>query len=885
MVFNNERADILKIGEKVDSILNVSDASGQHLLGIKIAHNFSKFLYKKKRFGSAIQYGKYEIKKYREHKIINSLYAKALYNLGYFYYRQGDFESALPYYKEVIAINLDASSTAKAYCEIGYYFEKKGDLYRSRDYYAYGIAALEKLDKKKILIKRYLNFSNVLYQIDTHESLDKMLDALNKAETLLAVIPNKSSKDASILNANYANYYATSKRLDFFKAKYYAHKNLVQAKKEADSVFIYSSYTQLGILYIEAAVEEQKDSTLFFLNKALQYSPNAHEKSVVFDNISDYYLKTKCFSKALSANNQALTKSIGSDQYARSIPDLNEIISSDNPNNILVILIQKASILMKLHQDQNRIADIELALSYLQLADNLVDLLLYTSKEDGSKLLWRKKASEIYLKGILICEILEDKEKAFYFSEKKKALLLTTEILENTEKVGLPKDVLVKQLEMKKKVLDLEKLISKKSQKDRLSSLKAQQFDVKRAYQAFKDSVAIQFPKVILNHKTEQILELKKVQEQLDQHTVVISYVSNSNAKDSDFDITYAVIVSKTDLEILKIGNTKEIEELAAHYLQAISKPFETLDELERFKEIAFELFQLLLPKDRIKTILTNKHLMIVPDGRLQYIPFESLVVDKNSGRYLFEEHQINYAYSLSLLHHNKTITRIANKNLVTFAPIKFSHNNLVTLDQSFEEVKNITSHIGGDMYLNATATKNNFLNYTKDYKIIHLATHANFEDEPQIAFYDMNLANIDLYTYQNNAELVVMSACNTNQGSLARGEGILNLTRGFFYSGANTVVSTLWNANDTSTSGIMSDFYGNLSSGQTNSEALHNAKLNYVHNASLSAASPFYWAPFILIGDADTILFPSNTLLYWIILFPSLVLIISILIYFYKKR
>jgi len=293
-----------------------------------------------------------------------------------------------------------------------------------------------------------------------------------------------------------------------------------------------------------------------------------------------------------------------------------------------------------------------------------------------------------------------------------------------------------------------------------------------------------------------------------------------------------------------------------------------------------------LIPKDKISLPLSDqKNLVIIPDGTLQYIPFESLIVDKGTNRYLIEDYKISYGYSMSFLQHNAKVQRKPVQDIVAFAPVTFVHNDLDEIVNSVNEVTSIGADISLNRYLKEEASKQNFLSKTKDSKIIHLATHANFSDNLQIAFHDTNLEYHELYTSKNQAELVVLSACNTSLGEIADGEGVLSLARGFFYAGANTVVSTFWNANDKSTAIIMESFYKNLKAGQTKSQALHNAKRDYIDIQSLSDASPYYWATFVLIGDAETILFPSNTLFYWIILSLLLIMIISVLVFFFKKR
>jgi CHAT domain-containing protein len=94
----------------------------------------------------------------------------------------------------------------------------------------------------------------------------------------------------------------------------------------------------------------------------------------------------------------------------------------------------------------------------------------------------------------------------------------------------------------------------------------------------------------------------------------------------------------------------------------------------------------------------------------------------------------------------------------------------------------------------------------------------------------------------------VVLSACETGLGRIARGEGIIGLTRGFLYAGAASVLVSLWPVSDASTSDLMADFYGEMLRGHGRPEALRNAK-ERLPRRQPEYAKPYCWAPFILIG------------------------------------
>jgi CHAT domain-containing protein len=99
------------------------------------------------------------------------------------------------------------------------------------------------------------------------------------------------------------------------------------------------------------------------------------------------------------------------------------------------------------------------------------------------------------------------------------------------------------------------------------------------------------------------------------------------------------------------------------------------------------------------------------------------------------------------------------------------------------------------------------------------------------------------------NADLVTLSACSTGLGKLVNGEGILGLTRAFFYAGARNVAVTLWNVNDSATATLMASFYRNLNRGQPKAEALRQAKLRFIRGPQSMWCHPHYWAAFVIEG------------------------------------
>ncbi len=100
------------------------------------------------------------------------------------------------------------------------------------------------------------------------------------------------------------------------------------------------------------------------------------------------------------------------------------------------------------------------------------------------------------------------------------------------------------------------------------------------------------------------------------------------------------------------------------------------------------------------------------------------------------------------------------------------------------------------------------------------------------------------------NAQLAVLSACNTGKGKLLGGEGVLSLSRGFFYAGVPSVIMTLWAVEDRSGADLMTSFYKYLAEGKTKDEALRLAKVDYLKSSDQMRSHPHFWAAYMSIGN-----------------------------------
>jgi CHAT domain-containing protein len=193
----------------------------------------------------------------------------------------------------------------------------------------------------------------------------------------------------------------------------------------------------------------------------------------------------------------------------------------------------------------------------------------------------------------------------------------------------------------------------------------------------------------------------------------------------------------------------------------------------------------------------------------------------------------------------------------------------LVRLTGTREEAQEIAKLAEGsgrkaDVWLDTDASEANVEDRDlRHYRVLHFATHGLLNAErPQFtgvvlslvgnrAGADGFLRTDEVFNLHLSSPLVMLSACETGLGREKRGEGVMGLTRAFMYAGAPTVGVTLWSVADKSTSELMTDFYKNLlgrDASVTPSSAMHEARLRMI--AAKRYSTPFYWAPFVLVGD-----------------------------------
>ncbi|HWN42206.1 MAG TPA: CHAT domain-containing tetratricopeptide repeat protein [Thermoanaerobaculia bacterium] len=335
--------------------------------------------------------------------------------------------------------------------------------------------------------------------------------------------------------------------------------------------------------------------------------------------------------------------------------------------------------------------------------------------------------------------------------------------------------------------------------------------------------------------------------------------------------------VGPDSLRSFDLPPRKKIEKAARRWYDALK---ESKVSAEEAREAADELSAMLLGP--VEGLLSGQPLLIVADGALQYLPFGALPIEQ---ALLIDRHEVTSlpsASALAVLRRELAGRAKAPKLLAVLAdPVFGLHDKRVDaatrggeidprklprLRFSKDEAEAIAGLVpetqlykvlGFDASRSAVVSGELF-----HYRMIHIAAHGLIDSRrPELSTIVLSLVDErgqpqngllrlhDIYNLELQADLVVLSACETALGQEIRGEGLVGLTRGFMYAGAARVLASLWSVDDRATSVLMKSFYGHMiSGGMSPAAALRQTQSEMAHSSRWS--SPYYWAGFSLQGE-----------------------------------
>ncbi|PHN02237.1 CHAT domain-containing protein [Flavilitoribacter nigricans] len=818
-------------------------------------------------------------------------------NLAKVYGNLGAIQHILGYYRESISylesarqiyIDLGYENTveiARTYLNMGNAYSFYGNYFKAKNFHEKALFILKKLrgEKHPEVAALYQSLAVTYYQIHKQS---KAISYNNEAIAILTPYKNEFPLEIANLLQNlglcYIQQGKEEQAIENFKKaeKYYLDFGTI------DSVALAKLYSNLGTAYQS---NRAYDLAIEYFQKALS----------VIDNMSfiegGYFASTQASLGLLFYETGNFQKAEESFERALLTFGLSHIDSLTEINalpKLAETLFTTAQFYRRWYDQSSSIDHLRKARHFNQLVFKVVQLKLKNSLTESKKILaeagakMSEMALNLDLKLYQQTDSLHYLEDAFVVVERSRSLLLYQALQESQALnfAGIPDSLLQREYELKIDLTYYDKLRQGKLNEDvsetdtTLLNISSRLFELNQTYDRLKHHFEKSYPeyyRLKYDLNTASLEEVQKGLLQPDQ-ALLEYFVGDSTV--------FIFLVQPERYEVVKVEMDSVFKQQVRQLQWSLQKPLPYT--LEYYNEAARYLYEKLIAPlaDRLP-----ERLVIVPDGILNYVPYETLLTHEPESiyqperyPYLLNRHQISYNYSATLLREmvEKLHQQKPQNKVLGFAPYSdvdtvFTNDldqsqwwlddtradTLVNLPQTKIELDSLKILFPTDGFYGKAATKAEFWKLAAQYRVIHLATHGKADtrlgDYSYLAFapfpdsLDNELLYVrDLYNLKLNADLVVLSACETGTGELQRGEGLVSLARAFAYAGAKSITTTLWQVDDRSTQELMTHYYRYLKSETSKDEALRRAKIDFLASRKDIKAHPSLWAGIIAVGD-----------------------------------
>ncbi len=607
--------------------------------------------------------------------------------------------------------------------------------------------------------------------------------------------------------------------------------------KNLSTIYFQKKDYKLASIYFETAL--RYSSQTFGLGQHIE-AKDFYDYAVLLHKMNDDY-------KAKEYLNKALYNLIdGFLHENKELPDEKNLYAD---NVLLDILDFKAALYTSENQPKKALEAYRLSNYIEELFSNL---LVYENSKIINQIRVRNRAEKciaIYQKLYQIEKKQSYLQNAFLLSEKTKSGVLKN-YLNDLKTISSSEKKLVNDLQI------INNEIVKEQQKIKLADLEKINSLIKKQNQTM---LLLKSEKLKVSENSKSSFDIQDLFTKLKiEKANLIEYFVGQNA-------IYSFVISENKIVLNAIENSESNKNKIKKFIDFFADPDAISNDISGYNSTANSVF-VLLKISKFK----QKNLIIIPDGLLNFVPFEALITQKSATTnfakmsYLMTDFAISYNNSAGFYLNSKALS---NKNSVLCVFPVFEKTDF-ELAFSKTEMQAIKTNFEGKFFDNEKATFNNFKSNANNFSILHLSTHAdagNTDFPATIKFYEQEIMYSELYNLKINPDLVVLSACQTGLGKLFKSEGSMSIARGFQASGAQNLLFSLWKVNDYTTSVFMTNFYKNIKNKMSFSESNHKAKLDFLSNSEISNAkkSPYYWAPFVYYGTLEK---PSNNYWIWIL-------------------
>ena len=817
-------------------------------------------------------------------------YNESRYNLSLLYKKNEESFKQHTLLSEIINDNRKDDNTCNAYMDIASNLVNRGDAFRAFNYLNIALADKDFTNKISNEVKirckiiyvyavknnnafEYDQDNNDLEEVEHHLSeVEEKFAATNLPEVELIKAYNNACltfDSYDMLDISLEKYVKTM--------KYYRSQNdtfnELEAMTNVAQICLRKNWHDEGARYSKEIISKSTDQEQIataYINWAYYKNDSKVGRVPLNQKGIDFLLNRK--------------KSKG---HTFELPNLDVILESGLESDMIIYLIDLSEIYYEAFEESKDRNYLLRTRETLYLIDTLVSVVRGNNLNEASKLLWISSGVDTYILGAKTCYLLDDLEGAFYFMEKNKALLLQENIqsFQNKLDMNIPKPIFEREYKLRYEIASMQREINSS-----IDKIDMEEFKYKfEEHASLLDSLSEVYPDYSKAHKEDQISTLDYAKEKyLSDQSCFVEFILGDKEG-------YGIFCAVEGCKIFEIEDVKKLQKEINKFNYFLSQPLLRNEEIMEFDTIGKSIFTKLFPFQNVLTLIKNKKITIVPDQNIRNLPFEAFPVfevENLSEKYLINQCEISYLHSVSLFQQIDKKINVANQKILGVAPYRYDYGGLTRLKESKTFISHLSAYDSSHTLIDIDATKSNFLNLINDFEIIHINTHGGVDtttQEPWIAFRNSKMTLNELLGTENNAELVILDACKTNEGRLVSGEGIINLSRGFFYNGTKSVMSSLWNVNERAGNEIMTGFYEGLDGINTKSKALQNTKLKYLNKHKGNQILPYYWAVHTLTGDMSPInleyIDQKTPFTTPILIFLGLVILLLMGWYFVKRR
>ena len=484
-------------------------------------------------------------------------------------------------------------------------------------------------------------------------------------------------------------------------------------------------------------------------------------------------------------------------------------------------------------------------------------------------------------------------ESAFEFNERAKAYNLLSTIRDQRAMKfgGIPDNLIEQEAELNTWISGYRELVYAEEQlenpdREKIAYWQNEIFKLGDRHDKLVSFFEKNYPDYFSLKYDTEVISTGKIRNRLRKDEVILEY----SLMDS---VLFTYVISRDEEKVFRQELDTGFRSECLEYYNVLTRQSFSYGARKTFADytrLGYGLYQVLI--EPVRDEIEGRNLVIIPDGEISYISFESLVsspVDPEEMNYykvpyLIKEYGFSTSYSSTVHFTEVPRKKKPRGDILAFAPTydnisgvtitdnptrQADRERLIRIPGVLEEVDKISKILNTRIYMDLSATESAFKKNASDYRLLHLAMHTLLNDATplysKLAFTqlvdtvdDGFLHTYEIYNLQLNADMAVLSSCSSGYGNLREGEGLQSLARGFAYAGCPSILMTLWEVSDNSTVEVMERFYHYLGKGDSKPEALHKAKIDFLANADQLKSNPFFWSSFVLIGNTDPVYTPN---------------------------